>query len=59
LSEQQLKVGDRVQFNIAKVNGPLVKGTVTRADNRGLLLIKPDDNIGPNIQFFNIKKVDK
>ncbi len=60
MSEQQLKPGDRVKFNLGREDGPVYYGTVTNSVMRGRLIIRPDkkEAIGPRVEFFNITKID-
>lgn len=52
---ENLKVGDRVEYELYKVGGQKGFGVVTRILPAGPL-IAPDAAIGAGVRMFNIKK---
>lgn len=55
-----LKIGDLVQYNLGRPDGPVFQGRVTRMLREGQPLIMPLRSTQmTNVQFYNIKKVDE
>ncbi len=56
METQKFKVGDPVEFNIGKKDGPVGFGHVIRVNPNGSFIVQPQGGqMGNNSALFNIK----